>query len=85
MSTEVQEIAANEGAEFYPAGEHGRLPAVKVAGCMVFVYVLDGQLRVSVDLDDAQEYSWPREWVSSDVRVPMRINVQGDTVFEVER
>jgi len=82
--TEVREVAANAAAEFFPMQQHGSLPCVKVAGCTVFVYVLDGKLRVSVDLDEAQEYPWPTKWVSGDVQVPMRITVQGETVFSAE-
>lgn len=78
------ERLANESAEFLPAGNIGtdqeKLPAVKVAGCLVFAYVEDGQLRVSVDLDDAGEF-WQSD--QSDC-VPMTIRVQGDTVFAAD-
>lgn len=60
---------------------HGTLPAIKVAGCVVFAYVLDGQLRVSVNLDEAREYPWPVTYGTGKVSVPMRITVQGETVF----
>jgi hypothetical protein len=49
------------------------LPAVQVAGAMVFVYVKDGKLCVSVDLDEAGAFS-PDP-------VPLEIAVQGTTVF----
>jgi hypothetical protein len=75
-----KERAANLAAEFMPMNpdpETGSLPAVKVAGCLVFAYVKDGLLRVSVDLDDASEY-WPGECT------PMRLSVQGNPVFEAD-
>jgi hypothetical protein len=53
--------------------EHDALYASN--GALVFVYMKDGILRVSVDLDEAQMPD------GSDT-VPMRIDVQGNTVFE---
>jgi hypothetical protein len=72
-----REWRANCAAEFYPIGGQEpaqTLPAVKMAGAMVFVYVKDGRLRVSVDLDEAGEF-FPDP-------VPMEITVQGQAVFD---
>jgi hypothetical protein len=57
------------------------LPAVEVAGVLVFVYLDERRkaLRVSVDLDTVAP------WLLNDVeRVPMLITVNGDEVFSAD-
>ena len=50
----ADEAYVNRSAVFLPAtGEHG-LPALMVKGVLVFAYVRDGVIRVSVDLDDSE-------------------------------
>ena len=67
----------NNAAEFLPKTGAFEVPALQVAGAMVSVYIdRSGTLTVSVDLDEAdQAIQTPRE------TVPMRITVQGETVF----
>jgi hypothetical protein len=68
----------NRRAVFHPATRDPEtLPCVKVAGCVVFTYIAGQTLQVSVDLDDAGEV-----WKTG--AVPMRITVQGDTVFAAD-
>ncbi|MFB7378078.1 hypothetical protein ACFC6U_01820 [Kitasatospora purpeofusca] len=72
----------NRTARFWPArrAEPGTLPAVTVAGVMVFVYVDElGQLRVSIDLDTAHPALVERP--AERGTVPLRVDVQDDTVF----
>jgi len=74
-----REYRANRTAQFLPmSGPETALtlPAVKVAGAVVFVYVKAGKLRVSVDLDEAGEF-FPDP-------VPLEVAVQGTTVFTGE-
>ncbi|MFJ9167284.1 hypothetical protein ACIRN5_23270, partial [Lysinibacillus fusiformis] len=69
-------------ARFRPArrDEPGTLPAVTVAGVMVFAYVDKlGQLRVSVDLDTTHTALIERPAGRS--TVPLRVDVQDDTVY----
>lgn len=54
------------------------LPAIEIGGILVFVYVKDGKLRVSVSLDTTDEDLLH----GPDKLVPMQIDVQNDTVFE---
>ena len=83
---------ANDAAEFLAASRNDpdldtdALPAIRVAGVLVFVYVDDGMLRVSVDLDDVGP-----ENTDADVldlynvwQVPMVITVQGEPVFRAD-
>jgi hypothetical protein len=63
-----------------PITSAGGLPAIRVADVLVFAYVKDGLLRVSVDLDEAAD-SWP---TADSGGVPMRICVQGHVVFEAD-
>lgn len=72
--------ALNRAATFWPARpeEPGTLPALEVAGVMVFAYLTEaGELLVSVDLDTASPVlTSPRQ------TVPLRITVQGTTVYQ---
>ena len=66
-------------ARFWPArrDEPASLPALQVAGVLVFVYLDDhAAVCVSVDLDTAH-----RVLVRPDHTVPLHITVQGTTVF----
>lgn len=78
--------AVNEAAVFHPFAVHGdgtqALPAVEVAGVLVFAYVEGGRLRVSVDLDTADQPGGPFTAVPGrEDEVPMVITVQGTPVF----
>jgi hypothetical protein len=78
--------AVNAAAVFHPFAVHDdgtqALPAVEVAGVLVFAYVQDGQLRVSVDLDTAAGPGGPFTVVPGrEDEVPMTITVQGTPVF----
>lgn len=77
MSETPAERAVNLAAEFLPARaeEDLSLPAVRIGSVLVFAYIKDGLLRVSVDLDDAGD-------MEVNGGVPMRICVGGETVFE---
>lgn len=82
--------AANEAALFHPytVAEDGTegLPAVEVAGVLVFAYVKDGELRVSVDLDTARHPDGPFMIIPGhEDEVPMVITVQGVPVFSAVR
>ena len=66
----------NRAATFTPQSDEFTVPSITVAGAMVFVYVKDGELVVSVDLDEASD-----EITTDNDTVPMRINVQGNEVF----
>ncbi|WP_329046887.1 MULTISPECIES: hypothetical protein [unclassified Streptomyces] len=59
-------------------GEHDSLPALQVAGVLVFVYIdrERGTLCVSVGMDTAH-----RALLRADDCVPLEITVQGRTVF----
>ncbi|MEV7177854.1 hypothetical protein [Kitasatospora sp. NPDC093679] len=64
----------------YRRDRPGTLPALSVAGALVFTYVdADGHLCVSIDLDTAHPalVEGPRTRAT----VPLRITVQGTTVF----
>lgn len=67
----------NRAARFLPmeAEDELSLPCIEVAGVLVFLYVKDGVVRVSVDLDTA-------ELADSKGLVPLEVTVQGTTVFE---
>ncbi|WP_331727407.1 hypothetical protein OG871_40350 (plasmid) [Kitasatospora sp. NBC_00374] len=72
----------HRSARFRPArrDEPGTLPAVTVAGVMVFTYVDElGQLRVSVDLDTTHRALVERP--AGRGTVPLRVDVQDDTVY----
>ena len=69
----------NENADFLPAhfSDSETLPAVRIAGALVFAYVhpQDG-LVVAVDLDEIDA-----ELTLDDHTVPMRVDVGIQTVF----
>lgn len=84
--------AANEAVAFDPGidpqrrkeGDNSLYPNITIGGAMVFVYVADGVLNVSVDLDDAlagKSPVWATYGSSEDRLVPVRISVQGTEVF----
>jgi hypothetical protein len=72
----ITDTTRNASASFLPMTAPGTLPSMEVAGARVFAYIKAGVLVVSVDLDDALGLEVGGE-------VPMRITVQGETVFEV--
>jgi hypothetical protein len=75
-----REDGANRAAKLHPQTTPDGKPAIEVGGVLVFAYLKDGLLRVSVDLDTVDP-----KWMTGpegEGRVPMRICVQGATVFE---
>lgn len=54
------------------------LPVIEIGGILVFVYIKDGRLHVSVSLDTTDKALMH----GPDHLVPMQIDVQDDTVFE---
>lgn len=82
-STDLSSVAdtANRAATFEPATNEDERPMITVAGVHVSLYVdpVSRQVRVSVDLDDAESWLLRNDKDSS---VPLRICVQGDVVFE---
>jgi hypothetical protein len=74
-------VRANLAARFHPARPgDGSLPAVEVAGALVFAYLDPDtkQLCVTVDLDGLNEAS---ELVDETGNVPVQINVGIHKVF----
>lgn len=64
------------GATFLPATNDDELPAIRVAGVLVFVYPTeDGTLRVSIDLDESELAVGPDELT------PIEVTCQGHTVW----
>jgi hypothetical protein len=77
------DVRRNLAAKLHPQdpAEESSLPAIEVGGVLVFVYFdQGGRLRVSVDLDTADEDLL----IGADRRVPMLIGVQGSDVFEAD-
>jgi hypothetical protein len=73
------EQAMNERVSFLPAANEDEKPCMQVAGALVFAYVRDGALVVSVDLDTAEPGTFA---MYGDNCVPVHVTVQGTTVFE---
>lgn len=84
--------AANAAAAFDPGtdparleeGDHSLYPNITIGGAKVFAYAREGELTVSVDLDDALPGE-PRVWAAygpeGDRLVPVRITVQETEVY----
>jgi hypothetical protein len=77
--------AANQTAGFLPVTgrDPASLPAIRIAGALVFAYVADGILRVSVDLDEAGPENEDARALDhyGDGLVPVLITVQGSPVY----
>jgi hypothetical protein len=71
--------AANMNAQFLPQRDDDESPAIDVAGALAVMYVKNGELYLGVDLDTADPAIYR---MYGDQQVPLRITVQGDTVFE---
>jgi hypothetical protein len=79
MRTAAQN-SVNRAAKFHPETTDDERPAIEVAGVLVFTYVNeDGILCVSVDLDTPDRDVFPAECV------PLRVTVQGNTVFAADQ
>lgn len=72
---------ANERASFLPMTTDDEKPCVQVAGALVFAYVENGALVVSVDLETAESGTYAKYGPDRDL-VPVRVNVGSDPVFE---
>lgn len=78
QSLPVTAIAANLAARLVPATYDAPHPSIHVAGVWVFAYIdTSAVLQISAHLDDAA--GWLRR---PDGTVPMRVTVQGASVFE---
>jgi hypothetical protein len=74
-----REPGINRRVSFLPAASEDEKPCMQVAGALVFAYVRDGALVVSVDLDTAEPGTFA---MYGDSCVPVQVTVQGTTVFE---
>ena len=83
---QARAMAANRAARFIMPMQAGAqqvddeagLPCVEVAGALVFVYVKDGELVISVDLDTV-DANLSRS--DPDRTVPIRVHVGDTEVF----
>ncbi|GAA3751370.1 hypothetical protein [Micromonospora maritima] len=75
LSPEAAELIEDAAKLHSGTGGH---PAIEVAGVLVFLYIKDGKVQVSVDLDTAI----PEVTFGPDRDVPLHITVQGQTVFD---
>jgi hypothetical protein len=71
---------ANAAAKFHPAGldsdgETREHPCIEIGGAQVYAYVEDGVLKVSVDLETADEQVFD---LYEDGGVPVAVEVGGD-------
>jgi hypothetical protein len=73
------DAAINRAAVFARMRGEDERPAVEVAGALVFAYVRDGTLRVSIDLDTADELAQGPQRL-----VPVTVTVQGHVVYAVD-
>lgn len=67
----------NEGVEFTPQRADDERPVMRLADCLVFAYVRDGVLHVSVDLEEADA----ELLLGVTQEVPMEVTVGGDIVW----
>jgi hypothetical protein len=77
---------ANAAATFIPATDEGTgPPAISIAGALVFAYVENGILRVSIDLDEAGDPAGPFALYGNGPAdrdcIPVHITCQGTDVF----
>jgi hypothetical protein len=76
-----REQVMNERVSFLPAMKEDEKPCMQVAGALVFAYVRNGALVVSVDLETAETGTFAMYGSAGDC-VPLHVTVQGETVFE---
>ena len=83
---DVRSRVHNLAAKFWPAAAQdcGTLPALEVAGALVFVYVVDGEDRaaelvVSIDLDTVEPFIQER---GDDELVRVSVTMQGTPIFD---
>jgi len=68
----------NAAAKFHPAHNEDELPAIEVAGVLVFVYMdTSGALRVTVDTETADA----AQFIGTD-EIPIRIKVNEDVAYD---
>ncbi len=70
----MADMSLNRAAAFLPARDEGELPAIRVAGVLVYGYVHSGTLRVSVDLSES-------ELARGEETTPVRVDIGDATVF----
>lgn len=75
------EREVNENVSFLPAINEDEKPCMQVAGALVFAYVRDGALVVSVDLETAASGTFAMYGPDGDC-VPVEIHVGTDLVFK---
>lgn len=81
---EEWEDEANHAAKLHPITREDGLPAIEVAGVLVFTYVKDGRLRVSVDLDTPAPQLMGDPDGHGGGLVPITVTIQGHTVFTTD-
>jgi len=79
MKREQSDRAANMAARFLPQLSDDESPAIDLAGVLVLAHIRDGELHVDLDLDTADPGVYQ---FYGDCQVPVRVHVQGHTVFE---
>jgi hypothetical protein len=78
------DVPVNAAAEYLPArwdDDTWCPPAVRIGDVLVFAYLRQGILQVSVDLDDVDPATSPFAVYGAQRCVPMRLEVHGQTVF----
>lgn len=78
---EQAERKINEAAEFLPQATADEKPAMRVGGALVFAYVENGRLVVSVDVDEAEAGTFAMYGYDNSL-VPVQVNVGSGTVYE---
>jgi hypothetical protein len=71
----------NERVSFLPMTNEDEKPCMQVAGALVFAYVQDGALVVSVDLDTVEPGAFAVYGPDGDC-VPVQVYVGSDRVFD---
>lgn len=76
----------NRAATFHPSRNDDELPAIEVAGVMVFAYVdATGTLRVSLDFDTADPDVFGEGDDGAALNVPVQVALSGQPVYRIDR
>lgn len=76
----------NRAARFHPTTNNDELPAIEVAGVLVFAYVdAAGTLRVSLDFDTADPDVFGEDTDGASLPVPVQVALSGQTVYRADR
>jgi hypothetical protein len=71
--------AVNRNARFLPQRDDDESPALDVAGAVAVMHVKNGELYLTLSLDQADPAVYR---MYGDQKVPLHIEVDGDTVLE---